>query len=233
MVRRSLVLLIPLALAACQDITPPEATGIDPAFSSSANTVDVIVVLNESFAAGGHGANQSRAEEMARALGVNPRFTYGTALFAATVPTGRLTALRNDPRVDYIDFDAPVSLPDVVACRPGTCGGGVHGLAAWSWRGSTDPSREQQLGRQRQHVRAGEERHAQQRGRHDRLEQHQRKCALGELPEGAAVTSRIIPDRGHAAHAAAWPFFFPLPFSGSARTSRGRGACGPRGSSAR
>jgi subtilisin len=136
MTRRILALFLPLALAACQDITPPEALP-GAAFLAAGNTVDVIVVLNDQFAAVGHSAKQKRAEEIARSLGVGPRFTYGTALFgfAATIPTARLNGLRNDPRVAYIDFDAPVSLPDVVACRPGTCSGGSTGqVVPWGIR---------------------------------------------------------------------------------------------------
>lgn len=115
-----------LLLSACQDAQQPTAIDTpDAVLSRSAGTVDVIVALNEQFAPGAHAANQSRAGEIARDLGITPRFTYGTALFgfAATVPEGRLNALRSDPRVAYMDFDAPVSIPDVVACRPGTCGG--------------------------------------------------------------------------------------------------------------
>jgi subtilisin len=116
-----------LAIAACQDSgTPTDANLSDASFARSSATVDVIVALRSDFAPGGHAQNQSRAEEIARELGVSPRFAYGTALFgfAATIPEGRMNGLRNDPRVDFIDFDAPVSIPDVVACRPGTCGGG-------------------------------------------------------------------------------------------------------------
>jgi subtilisin len=125
MSRRSLALLLPLALAACQDVTPPAGLP-DASFSVGASTVDVIVALHDDFAGSGHAARQVRAAEVARGLGVSPRFTYGTALygFAATVPTARLSALRSDPRVRYVDFDAPVSIPDQAACRPGTCGGG-------------------------------------------------------------------------------------------------------------
>jgi subtilisin len=128
MTRRILALCLPLALAACQDITPPEALP-DAAFLAAGNTVDVIVVLNDQFATVGHSANQNRAGEIARSLGVTPRFTYGTALFGftASIPTARLNGLRKDPRVAYVDFDAPVSIPDVVACRPGKCGGGSTG----------------------------------------------------------------------------------------------------------
>ncbi len=116
-----------LAIAACQDTrTPTDAHLPDASFARSSATVDVIVSLRSDFAPSGHAQNQSRAEEIARELGVSPRFAYGTALFgfAATIPEGRMNALRNDPRVDFVDFDAPVSIPDVVACRPGTCGGG-------------------------------------------------------------------------------------------------------------
>lgn len=75
--------------------------------------LDVIVVMDEGFAPGGHGANQAAAASFARGLGVNPSHTYGTALFgfAASVPQGRLNALRNDPRVAYVEFDELNSIP--------------------------------------------------------------------------------------------------------------------------
>jgi subtilisin len=127
MKRLALITAGALVLAACQDTPPPTALDSDASFNRS-GTVDVIVALNESFAPGGHAANQSRAGEIARALGVSPRFAYGTALFgfAASVPEGRLNALRNDPRVAYVDFDAPVSIPDRVQ-RPPWEGGGDGG----------------------------------------------------------------------------------------------------------
>lgn len=121
--KRSLTLLLPLALVACQDANQPTALDAPEAsLARSANTVDVIVSLKSEFAPGTHAANEARAEEIARGLGISPRFTYGTALFgfAATISEGRLNALRNDPRVDYVDFDAPVSIPTPrIEAKPG------------------------------------------------------------------------------------------------------------------
>lgn len=75
-----------------------------------AGDVDVIVVLHDGFAPGGHEANRAEAAQIARQHGVRPTSTYGTALFgfAASVPAGRLASLGNDPRVDYVDLDLPV-----------------------------------------------------------------------------------------------------------------------------
>ncbi len=77
------------------------------------NKIDVIVVLDPAFAPGGHAANQSRAAEVARAFGVAPTFTYGTALFgfAGSVPEGRLRALEHDTRVLYVERDGIASIP--------------------------------------------------------------------------------------------------------------------------
>lgn len=113
------------ALAGCQDGVPP--TQVDPgpaAFARAGGTVDVIVSLRDDYAPGGHATNRARAGEIARELGVTPRFEYGTALFgfAATVPEGRLTALARDPRVAHVDLDAPVSIPDLAQARPGSDG---------------------------------------------------------------------------------------------------------------
>lgn len=103
--KRTLPLCL-LAWAACQDSAPPVALerGGD---LSGAGHADVIVVLDPSFAAGGHAANQTRAAEIARGLGIEPRHSYGTALFgfAGSVPEGRLEALRRDPRVALVEPD--------------------------------------------------------------------------------------------------------------------------------
>ena len=133
--KRSLALLLPLALVACQDQQQPVAPEApETALSRSAETVDVIVSLKSEFAPGTHAANAARAEAIARGLGISPRFTYGTALFgfAATIPEGRLNALRNDPRVAYVDFDAPVSIPTPrIAARPGSGGGTTNEVVPW------------------------------------------------------------------------------------------------------
>jgi subtilisin len=116
-----------LALSGCEDALPP--TQVQPehaTFTRGAGTLDVIVSLRSEFAAGDHAANQARASEIAAELGISPRHTYGTALFgfAASVPEGRLTALANDPRVEHVDRDAPVSIPDFVQAPPWQDGGG-------------------------------------------------------------------------------------------------------------
>ena len=133
--KRSLALFLPLALVACQDQQQPVAPEApEAALSRSAETVDVIVSLKSEFAPGAHAANEARAGEIARGLGISPRFTYGTALFgfAATIPEGRLNALRNDPRVAYVDFDAPVSIPTPrIAARPGSGGGSTGEVVPW------------------------------------------------------------------------------------------------------
>jgi subtilisin len=123
-----------LVLAGCQDGSPPTAIDAsDATLAQGARNVDVIVVLNESFAPGGHAANQGRAAEIARGLGVAPTHAYGTALFgfAASVPEGRLVALGSDPRVAYVDLYAPVRLPDHSLARPGGGGGSAAQVVPW------------------------------------------------------------------------------------------------------
>jgi subtilisin family serine protease len=101
--------------AACKDsptAMAPEALDPDLAVGSRNAVVNVIVVLNPDFAAGGHVANQTRAGAFARSLGATPSHTYGTAVFgfAGSVPEGRLNALENDPRIAYWETDQVVSL---------------------------------------------------------------------------------------------------------------------------
>jgi len=62
----------------------------------------VIVVLRD-----GAGAPEPTADALGRAHGFAPGHIYKHALrgFAATVPAGRLAALRADPRVEYIELD--------------------------------------------------------------------------------------------------------------------------------
>ena len=88
-----------------------------------ARFVDVIVVLDAQYAPGGHANNRAAAAETAKSLGLQPRFAYGTALFgfAASVPEGRLNALRFDRRVAYIEVDRAVSLPRPVVAAPKFC----------------------------------------------------------------------------------------------------------------
>ncbi|MDP2956405.1 MAG: S8 family serine peptidase, partial [Longimicrobiales bacterium] len=102
------------ALSACSDSSLPVAPDdLDPAFAvGSQAAVDVIVVLDESFAGGNHAANQASAAAIARSFGINPSQAYGTALFgfAGSVPEGRVNALENDPRVAYVERDQIVTL---------------------------------------------------------------------------------------------------------------------------
>ena len=137
---RGLVALAGAAvLSSCGDVPTPlgpdEMSG--PALSRTAQTVEVIVVLNDEFAPGGHAANAAQASAIARGMGVAPRFAYGSAVFgfAASVSAGRLNGLRNDPRVAYVDFDGPVSIPDRATAQPcwvsGTCSGGGGQTLPW------------------------------------------------------------------------------------------------------
>lgn len=102
-------------------------------FAGPANDrfLDVIVVLNSEFAPGGHAANQAAAGNIARGLGIAPAFNFGTALFgfAGPVSEGRLTALQNDPRVAYVNFNRPLSLPRPQPAAP-----------KWCTEGSTHPA---------------------------------------------------------------------------------------------
>ena len=109
------------ALAACSESSVPVAPDeIDPSFSvAAARAVDVIVVLDESFAGGNHAANQAAAAAIARSFGIAPTQAYGTAVFgfAGTVPEGRLNALENDPRVAYVERDQAARIEP--EARPG------------------------------------------------------------------------------------------------------------------
>ena len=104
--KRILPIPLVLVLASCQDWAPPVAPDRTAALAPAA-TSDFIVVLDASLAPGGHAANRARAAEVARGLGVEPRLTYGTALygFAGSVPAGRIEALRRDPRVAFVEPD--------------------------------------------------------------------------------------------------------------------------------
>lgn len=114
--------------AACSDTSTPVAPDdVAPSFGvASQSAVNVIVVLDSDFAGGNHRANQAAAAGIARSLGINPTQTYGTALFgfAGTVPEGRLNALRNDPRVAYVEVDQVVTLAPPPGKGPGGGGGG-------------------------------------------------------------------------------------------------------------
>jgi aqualysin 1 len=101
-------------VAACSDGL--EQLGPEAPQFSRGEAADVIVVLKSEFAPGGHAANTARAEEIAQALGVAARYTYGSALFgfAGTVTEGRLAALRQDPRVAHVELDGVMSISQTI-----------------------------------------------------------------------------------------------------------------------
>jgi len=116
--KRLAILLMPvLFLTACQDSPEPLAPGSEPDLHSGGfGTADVIVVLRPESAQGPRAANQSRAAAIAQDLGIEARHTYGAALygFSATVPEGRLGAIRANPHVLSVELDRTVSIPPVV-----------------------------------------------------------------------------------------------------------------------
>lgn len=102
--KRSLALLLPFALAACEStavnpVTPLDAgADLAPLYSVEGGSGNsYIVVLNE-------GANP---RSVAAIAGVDPAFVYTAALtgFAATLNQGQLTALQHNPNVAYIEED--------------------------------------------------------------------------------------------------------------------------------
>jgi subtilisin family serine protease len=106
--RRSLATFLgAVMLVSCgDDASSPEPAG--PELSRiGAQTAQVLVVLDPTFAPGGHAANQSRALEMAAEMGVSARHGFGTAVFgfAGSVPAGRLEALSRDPRVASVELE--------------------------------------------------------------------------------------------------------------------------------
>lgn len=86
-------------------------------------TIDVIVILNESFAPGGHAANRAAADRIARGLGLSPKLTYGTAAFgfSATIPEARLNGLQRNPQIKYVEIDRIASIPRPVTQAPKKC----------------------------------------------------------------------------------------------------------------
>jgi len=100
-----------LVLSGCRDVSSPAAPD-GPLFSRGASDVAIVVTLDPAFAPGGHAANQARAAQIARELGIDARHAYGTALFgfSGTVPEGRLEALRRDPRVVLVEPDVEQSI---------------------------------------------------------------------------------------------------------------------------
>jgi subtilisin family serine protease len=112
--RRNVVLLAGLvaALAACSDRDPvsPEAGPARSAASAAPIRDHYIVVMKKGAAA--HAA--------ARAVGASPSFVYGAALngFAAKLNAAQLNALRNNPQVEYIEHDGPVTATGTQSSAP-------------------------------------------------------------------------------------------------------------------
>lgn len=118
--------LMTLVLAVALLFTAPLSFAREP-------LVDVIVVLKSPPSSDRAADNRSAAAGVARDLGLTPTRSYGRVLygFAASVPKGRLAALLNDPRVDYINLDREVTIPppafDIAKGKPGGGGGGGGG----------------------------------------------------------------------------------------------------------
>lgn len=69
--------------------------------------MDVVVLLDASFAPGPPVENRARAAAVAREFGIEPAHVYGAAVFgfAGTVPRERFGALNRDPRVAAVEED--------------------------------------------------------------------------------------------------------------------------------
>lgn len=80
------------------------------AFAGNDRHVDVIVSLNDGGPATEHANNRAEARNFAAGFGVRPNHVYGASItgFAASVPEGRLDALRNHPRVQSVTMDGEV-----------------------------------------------------------------------------------------------------------------------------
>jgi subtilisin len=99
--RRTLVLTVALAVTAALVVISPA--------SAAPRFLDVIVVLDGEP---GGAEGRAAAEATARQHGVETSFLYEHALrgFAGRVPEGRLSGLRNDPRVSYVEPDGKVQV---------------------------------------------------------------------------------------------------------------------------
>ena len=99
--KRSLLLLVPAALAACQDAPHPAAAPAPsaPLFAAAGAAVEgrYIIVLKEG----------SKPRSVAAISKVAPDYVYEHALtgFAARLNQGQLTALQHNPNVAYIEQD--------------------------------------------------------------------------------------------------------------------------------
>jgi subtilisin family serine protease len=102
--KRSVILLLPLVVAACSDgrtdLVEPRPG--EASLRASVAQQPYIVVLNPG----------ARALGVAAAAAASPRFVYSTVLngFAADLNESQLNALRNNPNVAYIEPDGEASI---------------------------------------------------------------------------------------------------------------------------
>lgn len=121
-IRRLLVasaaLLGAVMLLAQASVAQGNGGGQDPV-----RALDVIVVLDEGYAPGGHVANKERAAAIAAEMNVAPGHTFGTALFgfSARIPEAALTRIRRDIRVRAVNMDGTVSIPRPRTQAPPDC----------------------------------------------------------------------------------------------------------------
>ena len=105
MMKRTLLVLLPLAAAACADTQGPVATAATaPVLSAASGGISgaYIVVVRD-------GADP---RSVAAVAGASPRHVYGRVLngFAAELSVGQLNALRHNPSVEYIEQDGVASI---------------------------------------------------------------------------------------------------------------------------
>jgi subtilisin family serine protease len=101
--KRSLALLVPLALAACSgDTDSPLAPRAPVAARAPQGAGDYIVMLHD----------DANPRSVAALLGIHPSRVFTAALqgFSATLNQGQLNALQHNPAVRYVEPDAPVQL---------------------------------------------------------------------------------------------------------------------------
>jgi subtilisin family serine protease len=103
--KRSLALLLPLALAAaCSgDAGSPLLSPAGPSAARAADGNDAYIVVLK---------DDANPRSVAALLGIDPHRVYTAALqgFAAHLSQGQLNALRHNPAVRYVEPDAPVQL---------------------------------------------------------------------------------------------------------------------------